>query len=151
MTKYKITAKTKVHFGITLHQIQATVSFGAVVKGEIGGWIETEKNLTQDGNAWVSGNAQVFGGAQVSGDAQVFGNAWVSGDAQVTPLYVQGLMWPVTITDKHIRIGCEFHPISEWEKFDSRRILEMGGKTALKFWQTYKNFILGIAKTEERG
>lgn len=51
--KYKLTANTKIIFGITLHQIQAEVSFGCIVKGDFGGWIEGDKNLSQDGNAWV--------------------------------------------------------------------------------------------------
>lgn len=29
------------------------------MKGEIGGFIEDEKNLSHDGNAWVAGNARV--------------------------------------------------------------------------------------------
>jgi hypothetical protein len=49
-----------------------------ITKGEIGGLIESEKNLSHDGNAWV------FGNARVSGDAQVSGNAWVSGNARVS-------------------------------------------------------------------
>ena len=47
------------------------------VDGELGGFIESEENLPQSENGWVSGNAQV------SGDARVSGNARVSGDAQV--------------------------------------------------------------------
>ena len=52
--------------------------------GELGGLIEADKNLSQESDAWVSGNARVYGDAQVSGNARVSGNAWVSGDAQVS-------------------------------------------------------------------
>ena len=55
--KFEFTGKTKVHLGITLNQIRATAEFGAVAKGEIGGWIEAEANLDVSGNAWVFGNA----------------------------------------------------------------------------------------------
>ena len=81
--KYKLTKKSKVEFGIKLFQIEATASFGIVSKGEMGGWVEKENNLSQNGNAWVSGDAQVYGDAQVSGNAQVYGDAQVYDDAQV--------------------------------------------------------------------
>ena len=91
--KYEFTGETKteVLFGKTVvfHRIKALISFGAVHAGEIGGWIESENNLDESGNAWVSGNARVRGNARVDGnawvygDAQVRGNAWVSGNAQV--------------------------------------------------------------------
>jgi hypothetical protein len=81
--KYKLTDVTKTHFGVKLFQIEALVSFGLVKKGDKGGWIEKEENLSKERNAWVSGDALVFGNALVSGDAWVFGNAEVSGDAWV--------------------------------------------------------------------
>ena len=83
--KYAMETTTKTIGSVNLHRIRATRSIPKwnVKKGDIGGWIETEKNLSQDGDAWVSGDAWVFGNARVSGDAQVFGDARVSGDAQV--------------------------------------------------------------------
>ena len=87
--KYRLTKNTKGWNGKTLFQIEATVSFGVITKGELGGYIEKESNLSQEGNAWVYGNARVSGDARVSGnarvygDARVYGNAWVSGNAQV--------------------------------------------------------------------
>ena len=83
MKKFSLTKNTKDYFGTTLYQIKAEMSFGNVVKGELGGWIEKKENLDEDGNAWVSGNARVSGNAQVYGDAQVYGNAWVYGNARV--------------------------------------------------------------------
>ena len=76
--KYSLTKNTKVWCGITLFQIKAEVSFGSVSKGDLGGWIEKEENLSQ-----VSGDAWVYGNAWVYGDARVYGNAWVYGDARV--------------------------------------------------------------------
>ncbi len=88
MRKYKFTGETKIEFGITFKRIQSIMSFGVIKKGELGGWIEDEKNLSPDaqvsGDAWVSGNARVSGNALVSGDAQVSGDAWVSGNARVS-------------------------------------------------------------------
>ena len=82
--KYKLTNIQKTINGITLHQIQALKNFGNVKKGDVGGWLETEDNLTHEGNAWVSDDAQVFGDAVVSGNAWVSGNAVVCGNAQVS-------------------------------------------------------------------
>ena len=52
-------------------------------EGELGGYVEKEENLSNDGNAWVAGDARVYGNAWVAGDARVYGNAWVYGDARV--------------------------------------------------------------------
>ncbi|MNC19523.1 hypothetical protein D3C75_674570 [compost metagenome] len=86
MKKYVLTKTTKKWMGITLYQIKAVrdIPEQDIEEGELGGWIAAEKNLDQDGNAWVYGNARVYGDAQVYGNAQVYGDAWVSGDAQVS-------------------------------------------------------------------
>ena len=81
--KYKLTEKYIENLGVKLFQIQAVTDFGRVSKGELGGYIQSEQCLSQSGNAWVSGNAQVYGNAHVSGDAQVSGNALVFGNAKV--------------------------------------------------------------------
>lgn len=57
MKKYEFTGETKVVNGTTLKRIRALVSFGDVVKGEVGGFIKDEKNLSHNGNAWVAGDA----------------------------------------------------------------------------------------------
>ena len=59
MKKYELTSETKVFLGKTLYRIKALVQFGNVNAGDLGGWIEKEENLSQYGNAWVSGNAEV--------------------------------------------------------------------------------------------
>lgn len=69
-----------------LRRIQATKDmnylFGVdVVKGELGGWIESENNL--QGNSWVGDNAEVFGQAKVV-DSVVVDNAIVKDEARVT-------------------------------------------------------------------
>jgi len=49
--------------------------------------------------------------------------------------------YPITYTDEVLQIGCERHKISEWREFDNRRIADMDGKSALKFWAKYKDWI----------
>ncbi len=65
--------------GRTLKRIRALVAIGSLVAaGELGGYIESEDNLSQVyGDAWVSGNARVYGDAWVYGNAQVYGDARV--------------------------------------------------------------------------
>lgn len=84
MKKYELTDETIKIGGHTLYRIKALVDFGNVKAGDIGGRIEKEENLAQDGNAWVYGNARVYGDARVSGNAWVSGNARASGNARVS-------------------------------------------------------------------
>ena len=83
MKKYELTSETKVINDVELHRIKALESFGNIKKGDLGGWIESEKNLSQDGNAWVGGNATVRGNAWVGENAMVGGDATVCGNATV--------------------------------------------------------------------
>jgi len=88
--KYKLTDGTIELNGKTLFRIQALKNFGNVKAGDLGGYIESEKNLSQENNCWVSDNARVYGDAwvfddaQVSDNAQVFNNALVFSKAQVS-------------------------------------------------------------------
>lgn len=54
-----------------------------VKAGDLGGYVESEKNLDQYGLCWVQDDAQVCDSARVWGDARVFGNARVCDYAQV--------------------------------------------------------------------
>ena len=81
MKKFELTTDTKMFLGKKLFRIKALISFGNVKAGDVGGYIEKEENLSQWGNAWVSGDAKVYGNAWVYGDAEVYGNAWVYGNA----------------------------------------------------------------------
>ena len=82
--KYEFTGETTTLFnGTVLHRIRALKDFSEICKGDLGGWIESEKNLSQNGNAWVYDNARVYGNAEVSGNAWVSGDAGVYGNAKV--------------------------------------------------------------------
>ena len=81
-TKYEITSETHPTRS-TLKRIRALRDFSDIKKGELGGFIESEDNLSHEGDCWVSGNAHVFGNASVYGDAMVYENAQVSEDASV--------------------------------------------------------------------
>ena len=79
MKKYEFTGETKeirlLFRTATLHRIRATVAFGIVEVGDLGGWIEKEENLSHEGKAWVWGNAEVCGDAKVLSETHVLVNA----------------------------------------------------------------------------
>ena len=83
MKKYELTAEFIEKWGKKLFRIKALISFGSVEAGELGGYVEKEDNLAQDGDAWVYGDARVYGDAWVCGNARVYGDAEVCGDARV--------------------------------------------------------------------
>jgi hypothetical protein len=88
--KYELTEKIN-----GLYRIRALKDFSNVKAGYFGGFVASERNLSQTGDAWVYDNAQVYGyavvhdnakvyhGARVSDNAQLFDNAQVYGDAIV--------------------------------------------------------------------
>ena len=81
--KYKLTEETINVDGRTLYRIEALKDFGVVEKGDKGGFIENESNLSQSGDCWVYGNAKVSDNAMVCGNAKVYDNARVYGNALV--------------------------------------------------------------------
>lgn len=102
--KYELTAESKVIWGHTLYRIRALVAFGNVQAGELGGWIEEEKNLCQEGDAWVSGDAWVYGNARVYGNAEVL---------KPTHLFQIGAIGSrngfttfMRTKDKHVKVSC---------------------------------------------
>ena len=87
MKKYELTDETMTVDGVTYHQIRACKDFDVqgyhVKAGDLGGYVESERNIDQDGNGWISGLARISGNARVCGNAHVRGNAWISDNACV--------------------------------------------------------------------
>ena len=87
--KYKLTNETIIFKGTELYRIEALEDFSDVKKGDKGGFVQSENNLSHDGNCWVydtakiHGNALIFGNAKVYDDAEVFDNVDVCGNAKV--------------------------------------------------------------------
>lgn len=89
--KYELIESTAIHFqGKNLYRIKALKNFGEITIGKIGGYIESEDNLSHEGNAWVGGHAHVLGNAKIYENAQVLhyaiitDNAEIFGNAEVT-------------------------------------------------------------------
>ena len=81
--KYKLTEETINIGGTALYRIEALRDFGDVKKGDKGGFIEKEENLSQSDDCWVYDDAKVYDNAMVYGNARVCENAVVCGYARV--------------------------------------------------------------------
>lgn len=82
--KYELIKSTAIHFqGKNLYRIKALRNFGEITTGQIGGYIESEDNLSHEGNAWVGGHAHVLGHAKVYENAQVLHYAIITDDAEI--------------------------------------------------------------------
>ncbi|ENA5783568.1 hypothetical protein ABGK36_003168 [Escherichia coli] len=85
--KYELLKDQTVFFdGVTLYRIRALrdIPWRGVKAGDLGGWVASERNLSQRGDAWVYGDAKVSGDARVFGDAQVHDKAVISGNARIS-------------------------------------------------------------------
>jgi hypothetical protein len=122
MTHYKLTEKTKDIGYAVLHRIELIEDCKWGKKGDKGGWIEKQSNLTGDawvyGDAWVSGNAEVFGDARVYGDALVYGDARVYGDAwEQSPLQIKGSKHYLNeCKEGYLKIGCIEKSFTDWQE-----------------------------------
>ncbi|MCX5614413.1 hypothetical protein [Bombella saccharophila] len=78
--KYELTDDTIEHDGRTLYRIRALVDIPAigVSAGDLGGYVESEKNLSHTGDCWVHGNARVRGNAFVNDNGFVGSNMIVN-------------------------------------------------------------------------
>lgn len=87
--KYELTSEATQVNGHILYRIKALRDFEGVKAGALGGFIETENNLSQNDNCWIYGDAKVYGNSEVYGNAkvynksQVFDNAKVFGNAKI--------------------------------------------------------------------
>jgi len=88
--KFELVGEPKAFYGTKLRRIRALRSFPGVKAGDLGGYVETEKNLDQRGSAWIFDDgksyddAVVTGSAQVRDKARVFGRARIGGKVVVT-------------------------------------------------------------------
>lgn len=114
MKKYELTDEKKQIAGRTLFRIRALRDFYDVKAGDLGGWIESENNLSYSGDAWVSGKAVVFG------DARVFGDAWIFGQGAICTVSNIGSRYGITTFFNRkdgtigVRCGCFYGSIDEF-------------------------------------
>lgn len=65
----------------TLHRIIAIRNFGEISKGTVGGYVESEENLSHDGDCWIYDSAMVLEKGKVVENAKVRDNSVVYGNA----------------------------------------------------------------------
>ena len=83
-TKYRLIPEDyKEICGKKLYRIEALKDFSNIKAGDLGGYIESENNLSHDGYAWARDNACARDNARIGGDACVGGNACVRDNARV--------------------------------------------------------------------
>ena len=119
MKKYELTDETIEVYGTALHRIKALKDFGNVKKGELGGYVESERNLSQEGNCWVYDNARVYSNAKVFGNAEACGNAEVFGNADYITIKGLGSKYRNTTifrTKENIAVkcGCFYGTLAEF-------------------------------------
>ena len=138
MKKYELLVDDTITFlGVQLFRIKALISFSGIEKGEVGGYVESEKNLSQSGTAWVSGTARVFGTARVSG------NAWVSGNADYIVFkntWSSGRYFTYTRSNRKWKVGCFFGSGAE--------LIEKAYKDSKKSGDFYKAYVEFVEKLE---
>lgn len=105
--KYKLTGETISLDGANLYRIEALKDFYDVKKGDKGGWVEHDGNLSQLGYCWVYHNAIVKDNAVIKGDAKVMDHAKISDDAIVgdnARVYGRAKVYGSAIVNENARI-----------------------------------------------
>lgn len=95
--KYYIDKTSKIEYEKhTLYRIVALESFSDVKKGDFGGYVESEHNLSQEGDCWIYDNAKVYENAKVCQSAKILQEARVFGNATVLEnavVYENAVVW----------------------------------------------------------
>lgn len=88
--KYELTRRYRIIGGTKVYQIRALRNFGNVLKGELGGYVESKHNLLNADTCWIKDNAVVMGDAQIYGKAIIKDNAIIGGKTFVSHKSVIG-------------------------------------------------------------
>lgn len=107
--KYKLTDETINVGGKKLCRIEALKDFGDVEKGDKGGFIEDEHNLSHDGNSWVYDNGRVCGNGRVCDNAWVYGNAKIENNSDYIVFknwWSSGRYFTWTRSNDMWKVGC---------------------------------------------
>lgn len=83
LTNEAITHSTPLESPVLLFRIRALKDFKDVARGDFGGFIENESNLSQEGNCWIYNDAKVYDGALVKDNASIKDLAQVCGSGTI--------------------------------------------------------------------
>ena len=123
----------------------AKVSGDALVSGDahVSGYSRVSGDSEVYGNAKVSGDALVSGDAHVSGDAEVYGDK-IEKENDLINITSNSGSYNITITPKHIKIGCQYHSKTAWFNFTENEIRKIDGEKAVEWWKTWKPILKQI-------
>jgi len=66
----------------------------------------------------------------------------------ISPLFITGPHWRVTVTESFLRIGCQHHSHEAWKAFTDTEIQCMASGTS-KFWKVNKVWLLEACKAHK--
>lgn len=66
-----------------LYRVRALRSFGDVKKGDVGGYVENEYNLSHTGDCWIYNNAKVYDNGRIYNNGKIYNNAMVYHNARI--------------------------------------------------------------------
>jgi uncharacterized protein YjbI with pentapeptide repeats len=98
-------------------------------KADLSGANLSKADLSRADLSWAN-----LSGANLSG-AKIWGEVITK-----HPIQISGLKWWITITEKHIQIGCQVHKAEEWFGFKDADIAKMH-EEALPWWNKNKKLI----------
>ena len=88
--KYKLIESSRAwQYSRPIYRIQALRDFSDVKKGDLGGFVESEANLSQMGDCWIYDMAQAVDKSRVEGDAclrdcsKMYGSSIIKDKAQL--------------------------------------------------------------------
>jgi len=141
MTKYyELTDETREFCGRTLYRIRCVTAMDAlgVAVGDLGGWVQSEANIAQNGRAWAHEHATVCAGGTIEGgtiwggtieggtiwDGTIEGGTIRGGTINfvLTAQRSDGYMFVVNPTEDVLRVtaGCRYFTFPEarehWER-----------------------------------
>lgn len=116
-------------------------------------WLNKEK-----GGEWADLSGADLSGADLRGadlsEANLSGADMSGADLRYAKMpgpRIEGAKYRIAWRGDVLAIGCEQHTRAEWESFDDRRIIEMDGKEALKWWRTWKPIIFAMMDAAKEG
>ena len=84
MKKYELIKESKTMFAEReIFRIRALKDFEDVKAGDVGGWVCSYNNLSQEGNCWIYDDAKCLDDARVYDNAVMCGNAVMFGNAKM--------------------------------------------------------------------
>ena len=84
MKKYELIKETETCFRRRImYRRRALKDFSDIKAGDVGGWVCSEDNLSQNGDCWIYDEAKCLDDARVYDNAKMFDNAEMFDDAEI--------------------------------------------------------------------